>query len=83
MTGSTKGPAGDLRVGPELLALLRCPLDPSRTSLVEETERLICQRCRLAFPVRDGFPTMLVEEAELPPGCNSIEQLPCQREKTA
>ena len=65
----------------ELLSLLRCPMDPSHTSLVEEGDKLLCQRCRLAFPIRDGFPTLLVEEAELPPGCPGLEQLPCQQGK--
>lgn len=70
-------------IGQELLAILRCPLDPSHTSLTVEDEKLLCQRCRLVFPIRDGFPTLLVEEAELPPGCSSLEQLPCQQQKGA
>ena len=70
-------------ISPDLLAILRCPMDPSHTSLALEEERLVCQRCRLAFPIRDGFPSLLVEEAELPPGCASLDQLPCQREKPA
>lgn len=70
-------------ISPDLLALLRCPMDASHTSLALEGEQLLCQRCRLVFPVRDGFPTLLVEEAELPAGCASLEQLPCQREKSA
>jgi len=65
----------------DLLTLLRCPMDPSHTTLAEENGRLVCQRCRLAFPIRDGFPTLLVEEAELPPGCTNLEQLPCQRQQ--
>jgi uncharacterized protein len=68
---------------PEALSYLRCPMDPSHTSLTLEDQKILCQRCRLAFPMRDGFPIFLVEEAELPPGCSSLEQLPCQRAKTA
>ena len=66
-----------------LLDSLRCPLDPSHTRLSLEGEALYCQRCRLKFAIRDGIPNMLPEEAELPPGCESISQLPCQREKKA
>jgi uncharacterized protein YbaR (Trm112 family) len=68
-------------ISPDLLEILRCPLDPSHTRLTSEESRLICQRCGLRFPIKDGFPVMIVEEAELPPGCASVEELPCQRDK--
>lgn len=67
-------------INPELLDILRCPMDPSRTRLTLEGDKLLCERCRLGFKIKDGFPVMIVEEAELPPGCASLEQLPCQRE---
>jgi uncharacterized protein YbaR (Trm112 family) len=62
-----------------LLAMLRCPMDPSHTPLAEENDQLVCTRCRVIFPNREGFPTLLIEEAQLPQGCSSVEQLPCQR----
>jgi uncharacterized protein YbaR (Trm112 family) len=64
----------------ELLAMLRCPLNPSRTRLLLEEQHLVCERCRLKFPIKDGFAVLVVEEAELPAGCESTSQLPCQRE---
>ena len=67
-------------ISPELLEILRCPMDPSHTRLTLEEDRLICQRCALVFRIKDGFPVLVVEEAELPPGCESLNQLPCQRE---
>jgi len=71
-------------ISPELLAILRCPMDPSRTTLTVEqaggVEQLVCSRCRVIFAMSDGFPSMLIEDAQLPPGCTGIEQLPCQRE---
>ena len=67
-------------ISPELLEILRCPMDPSRTHLLLEGDRLICERCRLQFHIKDGFPVLVVEEAELPPGCESLSELPCQRE---
>jgi len=70
-------------LNPELLAILRCPLNPSRTRLVQEGDRLVCERCALRFAIKDGFPILVAEEAELPPGCTSLSQLPCQREKDA
>ena len=66
-------------LSPDLLALLRCPLDASHTSLAWKASGSSVSACRLVFPLRDGFPTLLVEEAELPPGCPNLEQLPCQR----
>lgn len=67
-------------ISPELLDILRCPLDPSHTRLRLEENNLVCERCRLLFKIKDGFPVMIAEEAELPPGCASLSQLPCQRE---
>ncbi len=68
-------------ISPELLDILRCPMDPSNTRLRLEGDRLICERCGLRFRIKDGFPVLVVEEAELPPGCDSLGQLPCQREQ--
>jgi uncharacterized protein YbaR (Trm112 family) len=67
-------------IGPDLLEILRCPMDPSRTRVAVEGDGLVCERCRLRFPIKDGFPVLVVEEAELPPGCDSLAQLPCQKE---
>jgi len=70
-------------ISPDLLEILRCPLDPSHTRLSLENDRLVCQRCALRFPIKDGFPIVIVEEAELPPGCDSLAHLPCQRPQTS
>ena len=64
----------------DLLDILRCPLDPSHTRLSLESDALICQLCGLKFAIKDGIPNMVIEEAELPAGCESIGQLPCQKE---
>jgi uncharacterized protein YbaR (Trm112 family) len=64
---------------PDPLELLRCPMDPDRNvELRDETTALVCTRCELRFRIKDGLPNLLVEEAELPPGCASLRQLPCQ-----
>ena len=57
----------------ELLELLRCPLTGSR--LRPEGEWLIADEGGLAYPIRDGFPVMLVEEAKLPAGTGSLDEL--------
>ena len=67
-------------VTPEMLEILRCPMDPRREAkLVLEETRLLCSRCRLQYRIREGFPSLLIEEATLPEGCASVKQLPCQQ----
>lgn len=64
-------------ISPDLLEILRCPMDPRHQSRLNlEGDRLICQQCGLKFPIKDGFPIMVVEEAELPAGVDALEQLP-------
>lgn len=67
-------------ISPELLDILRCPLDPSNTRLKLKDDRLECERCALRFKIIDGFPVLVEDAAELPQGCDSISQLPCRRE---
>ena len=69
-------------ISQDFLDMLRCPLAPT-SRLRLEGERLVCERCALRFAIKDGFPILVVEEAELPAGCESISQLPCQREAKA
>jgi len=66
-------------IDPELLDLLRCPLTGSR--LRPEGDFLIAEVGGLAYPVRDGFPVMLMEEAKLPPGAQSLDALKQQYPK--
>ena len=46
----------------ELLDILACPL--CKTPVRLENETLVCTSCGRRYPVRDGIPVMLVEEAE-------------------
>ena len=66
-------------ISQDLLEILRCPLDPSKTRLRLHGDHLACERCALRFAIKDGFPILVVEEAELPTGCESVSQLPCQK----
>ena len=45
----------------ELMDILVCPA--CRGDLREEAPELVCTRCGLRYPVRDGIPIMLVDEA--------------------
>lgn len=60
-------------IDPELLEMLRCPLTRSR--LKAEGDFLVAEVGGLAYPVRDGIPVMLVEEAKLPAGVESLAAL--------
>jgi uncharacterized protein YbaR (Trm112 family) len=52
----------ETRVPQELLDILVCPVDKAKVKL--EGDRLVCEQCGRAYPVRDGIPIMLEEEAE-------------------
>ena len=47
---------------PELLAILVCPA--CRSKVASRANQLVCQGCGRRYPVRDGIPIMLVDEAE-------------------
>ncbi|WP_160007832.1 Trm112 family protein [Rhizobium sp. 18055] len=51
------------RVDPKLLELLVCPLTKSRLTYNRELNELVSEKARLAYPIRDGIPIMLVSEA--------------------
>lgn len=51
------------RVDPKLLDLLVCPLTKGRLSYDREKNELVSEAVRLAYPIRDGIPIMLVSEA--------------------
>lgn len=64
----------------DLLAILRCPLTQGQAKLVMDGTHLKCERCAVRFKIKDGFPVLVAEEAELPPGCESTEDLPCKKD---
>ena len=49
-------------IDPTLLELLACPA--CRAALRLDAERLACTTCGRRYPIRDGIPVLLVEEAE-------------------
>ena len=51
-------------IDPELAAILVCPVDKADLKEDEAASRLVCSECGRRYPVRDGIPVMLVEEAE-------------------
>jgi len=51
-------------IDPTLAEILVCPACHSRLDQDEEAKRLVCTGCGRRYPVQDGIPIMLVEEAE-------------------
>ena len=63
MPGSSSG--GPALLDQDLLDILACPA--CRAGVRLEGERIVCTSCGRRYPVRDGIPIMLVDEAETPP----------------
>jgi uncharacterized protein YbaR (Trm112 family) len=48
---------------PKLLNILVCPVSKAPLTYDEDRQELLCKASGLAYPVRDGIPVMLEEEA--------------------
>lgn len=53
-----------MTVDAELLEILVCPKCRGALELHEDPPRLVCNACRLAYPIRDGIPILLIDEAQ-------------------
>jgi uncharacterized protein YbaR (Trm112 family) len=54
---------GERRLDPKLLEILVCPLTKTSLDYDSERQELISRAAGLAYPIRDGIPIMLPEEA--------------------
>ena len=50
-------------VDPKLLEILVCPVTKGPLTYDREAQELISEQAKRAFPIRDGIPVMLIEEA--------------------
>ncbi len=50
-------------VDPKLLEILVCPLTKGPLRYDRENQELISEQAGLAYPIRDGIPIMLIDEA--------------------
>lgn len=50
-------------VDPKLLELLACPLTKTELEYDKDAQELISRAAKLAYPIRDGIPIMLPDEA--------------------
>ncbi len=53
-----------MAIDKELLEILCCPNCKGDIVLTGDGKGLVCEKCRLKYPVRDDIPVMLVDEAE-------------------
>ena len=60
MSGIDKG---DRTIDPKLLEILVCPLTKTPLTYNKETQELVSEQACLAYPIRNGVPIMLVDEA--------------------
>ena len=56
-------------INPKLLEILACPACKSPLTLAGD--RLACGQCGRRYPIRDGIPVLLVDEAEQPEASKS------------
>jgi len=50
----------------DLLAIIVCPDCHGELAVDDDQTELTCQSCGLVYPVRDGIPVLLVDEARKP-----------------
>ena len=60
-TPTTEQPAAS--IDPKLLEILVCPLTKTTLEYDATKQELISRKAKLAYPIRDGIPIMLPEEA--------------------
>ena len=51
------------KIDKDLLDILVCPITKTKLFLDEENGELISKEAKLAYPIRDGIPIMLPDEA--------------------
>ena len=56
----------------KLLEILACPICKGPLVYMKEDAELICKADRLAYPVRDGIPVMLEDEARQLPADEEV-----------
>ncbi|MDP2906217.1 MAG: Trm112 family protein [Candidatus Omnitrophota bacterium] len=49
-------------IDPQLLDILACP--DCKSDVIEKDGKIVCVKCGKKYPIRDGVPVMLIDEAE-------------------
>ena len=53
-----------MAVAKELLEILACPKCKGELRLADKPESLICDTCKLRYPIKEDIPIMLIDEAD-------------------
>jgi len=53
-----------MAISRELLDILACPVCKTPVKLTDKEDGLRCATCRVVYPIRDGFPVMIKDEAK-------------------
>jgi len=48
----------------DLLDILACPKCKGELHLTDKQDGLVCEACKLRYPIKDDIPIMLIDEAE-------------------
>ena len=58
-------------ITPDVLKIMRCPL--TRSPLQQQGDELVARVGGLRYPIRNGIPILLIDEAKLPEGVASLD----------
>jgi len=50
-------------ISKELLDILACPKCKGDVALTDKQDGLVCNACKLMYPIKDDIPVMLIDEA--------------------
>ncbi|MDH4228064.1 MAG: Trm112 family protein [Deltaproteobacteria bacterium] len=53
-----------MTISKEIMEILVCPECKGKIRLSDLDDAIVCDKCRLSYPVRDGIPVMLSAEAK-------------------
>lgn len=53
-----------MAISQDLLDILACPKCKGGLRLTEKPEGLVCDACKLRYPIKEDIPIMLIDEAE-------------------
>lgn len=70
-----------MTIDPELLNILACPSDdhaPLREERRDGEDVLVCTFCETSYPIRDGIPVLLVDDATPGPHGIGVASSPTQ-----
>jgi uncharacterized protein YbaR (Trm112 family) len=53
-----------MAISQDLLDILACPKCKGELRLTDQHDGLVCEACKLRYPIKDDIPIMLIDEAE-------------------